>query len=195
MSQSGETEAIEAAVEAEKKVEEKKEIPDRVELSNGIVLKLRRVAPLVVREATVRVEKPRPPTVYREDKQREEENPADPDYLEAMEAYDEKTSKAAIDAILLLGTEPVEIPEGVSKPEDSDWVEVLDYLGITLNLEDPRTRYLAWLRFYAMASADDIEKAIGGPMLLSGVSESEVRESLDSFRSDGERGTNSDSKV
>src|SRR5437016_985353 len=53
---------------------------------NGLVLRLKRVSRLVIVEAGRKIPVPRPPTMYIEEKGREEENPDDPDYILELNA-------------------------------------------------------------------------------------------------------------
>lgn len=162
-----------------------------IELSNGIRLRVQRVAPLAIREATLRVEKPRPPKVLIEEKGREEENPADPDYLRELEEYEEATGLAAVNVVLLKGTSIEHVPEGMSRLEDGDWVEDCQFLGIEFDAENPRARYLAWLRFYAICSDADLLAVLGGLRQTSGVREEDVAKAAESFRGGEARGADS----
>lgn len=153
-----------------------------ITLSNGIRLRVQRVAPLAIREAVLRVEKPRPPMVMVEDKGREEENPQHPDYLRAMEEYEEATGLAAMNVLLLMGTAVESIPEGLSRPEDDDWVENLEFLEIEVDRDNPKARYLAWLRYSALTSDQDLAACVGIAREFAGVKEEDVASGIDSFR-------------
>lgn len=178
--------ALEAAAQARR---DGQQMPETVELSNGIVFRVKPVPPLAIRQATMRVAKPQVPKVLIKEKDREEENPSDPTYLEEMEAYEEATSLAALDAVLLLGTKVESLPEGIFPDKEDEWVEDLRFLGIEFDTENPRARYLAWLRFYAIGSDEDLVRLLAGPMAMAGVKEGDVAEAVASFRSGTARGT------
>lgn len=162
-----------------------------VTLTNGVKLKLRSVSPTAVREAVMRLERPKPPRVMNETKGREEENPQHPDYLTQVEEYEAATQEAAANVLLLLGTEVEHVPEEVPILDTDDWVEDLRYVGVLgedFDGSNPRARKLAWLKFVAMTSLQDTVMVLGGPLTALGVSESEVAETIQSFRGDEKRG-------
>lgn len=155
-------------------------------LSTGVVLRLKSVPPLAIREASLSIRPPAIPTVYMEDKGREEENANDPDYLQAMNRYALEQLFRVSDVLMLLGTSIVgEVPEGVFGPDSDEWMEPLEALGIALP-ENVRTnkhvRYLAWLRLYAVRSEQEVAYLMGRIASLSGVTEVEVQRAAAAFR-------------
>ena len=156
---------------------------NRVTLSNGVVLGVRPVPPLAIRQAVLNVPKPPVPVTFLEDKGREEENPNDPEYLEALAAYRDATGQAALNVLLLMGTKLESLPEGLCGPDGDEWLGDLEFLGLTIDKENPRARYLAWLQFYAIPSNADITRALEGPAKAAGVAEGDVAAAIESFRS------------
>lgn len=185
---SNEGKAIEAAAEAIEEAEPKP-VNNLITLSNGVVLKLKSVPPFLVRQAVLKVERPKPPRMFIEDKGREEENPNDPDYIQQLAGYQAQTIDAAINVLLAAGTEIVSVPDGVSKPEDDDWLDVLDVLAIEVRRDSPTARRLAWLRCYGIATAADITRITKAVKEGVGLTEEEVNQIAQSFRSGTVRGT------
>jgi len=158
-------------------------VPMMVQLSSGIVLKVRPVPPLAIRQAVMNVERPRVPIVFIEEKGREEENPDDPGYREALFEYQMATGLVAMKALLLLGTEVDTLPDGMVGPSDDAWLDELQEVGVEVEAKSPRARYLAWLQFYALKTNEDITAAMEGPRKASGITEEDVALAVQSFRS------------
>lgn len=178
---------------AEPKEKDSSEEPAReITLSNGIRLELKPVPPFLVRKAALGISRPVPPSVSVNDKGRTEPNPNDPDYQKALAEYEEKTSDMGNRVMMIVGTEILEpLPEGIQPPESNEWVELLRILEIEVpegELGEPRQRKYAWLRYYALATAGDVIKVIGGLTRLSGIPEKEVDEAVRSFRGGEGRG-------
>lgn len=151
-------------------------------LSNGIVLRIKTVPPFVTRAVLSRLEPPAVPTVYNPDKEREEPNPLHPNYLAAMERYAIERVIALGDLLFLKGTEVESVPEGKCRPEDDEWVEELALLNLEVSANQ-RSRYLAWIKFYALATERDIAYVTAMLIQASGLSEEEVQRAIASFRS------------
>ena len=86
--------------------------PTEVTLSYGIELKIRKVPPLLVTRAQDQIEPPTIPTFYNTERQETEENPGHPDYVKAVERYNDRINVAAMNAMLLTGTSFVSAPAG-----------------------------------------------------------------------------------
>jgi len=71
-------------------------------LANGIVLELVAFPHEILRRAMRVIERPKPPLVEINGEQ--EENPADPDYLQAVDEYDERRMACVIDVLRAKGT-------------------------------------------------------------------------------------------
>lgn len=159
------------------------------ELSNGIVLAIKSVPPFLVQAVQNEFRPPNPPKVMIEEKGREEENPNDPTYLRELAELSEKQDLAVNDLFLAAGTSVVSVPEGYFKPEDDDWIAVVEFAQnitgtkIQIDRDDKVKRYLHWLRFYALETGGDIALATSLPMQLAGIREGEVDEVMDAFRS------------
>lgn len=173
---------IEMAAEVAGSVEREHQPRNEVTLSNGVKLKLRPVPPLAIREAVIRVPEPPVPMVYIADREREEPNPNDPDYLAAMNMRQLDQVAAMTNVMLLLGTSPLYVPEGMSTAEDDDWCDTMEFLGIPVHRNQPKARYLDWLRYVVLESPEDISGLTGVLAAMSGVTEQEVARAAEAFR-------------
>lgn len=168
------------------------------ELSNGILLKIKPVPPLLANAITEAFKDPDPPKVYLEEKGRDEENPNDPNYLRELEEINEKRNRAINNLYLGIGTECVHVPDGYYRPEQEEWLDQVKFAArvagtpLDFDFTDAVERYLCWLRFYALENGDDATVAHRLPMVLGGISEAEVEQAIDSFRSVSERGTDNE---
>jgi hypothetical protein len=127
-----------------------------VTLSTGVQVRLHAVSGSLVEDVKDAIPEPKVPVVYIEAKDREEENPSDPNYIKAMEEWQRKRGDAVLDALLTFG---VELLDGV--PEDGKWLKglkllerkkLLDLSGF--DLEDEFDREYLFKRHVAVAGAD-----------------------------------------
>lgn len=187
------SQGIRAAGQAAKEQIKVRNAPKTITLSNGIVLRVRSMPPLLFSSVTNSIPEPEVPKVYMEDKGRDEPNPNHPDYVKAMEDRTAAIALATMNLMLVACTSIDSIPEDCESPEDDGWLFQARMAGFEFNPNDRNERYLAWLRAYAIATVGDMQKVQTVPLQLAGVSEQEVDEAMDAFRS-GE-GRDSDSGV
>ena len=161
-------------------------VPSEITLSNGIILALKPIPPGIIERSLARLEKPKVPRWKNPDKNVEEENPGDPEYVAALEAYQALRNKTAVNTLLLVGTAVKAIPEGLYGPEDvGHWFdqELMAHLGVVANTETAFDRYLSWLELYAMAKQRDILEVISTVNRMAGIGEEDVRAAVAGFRS------------
>lgn len=157
-------------------------IADTFKASNGVVLKLKRVSRFAIVEAGRKIPVPKVPTTYVADKDRQEENPNDPDYIAALAESNYQRSMMTITASLVLGTEIISLPKGMPGPEDDEWYEVLDALDITVPKDNKRLRYSAWLKYVCLADEEFMD-LMNLVLKFSGlVTEQDVAQAQDAFR-------------
>jgi hypothetical protein len=175
---------VDAAEAVEKTEEEAKNANGRttVELSTGVILNIRPVPRHFIYEVTRRFVRPKPPVVFVESKGREEENAGDPDYADALENYIGDVANAATDTALILGTAVKELPKDVPDQDSEDFLQIMDVLGIT-DLENPKARYLYWIKSIAAPTTEDVNNLLGEIGRLTGVSESDTEDAVRRFRS------------
>lgn len=174
-------------------VEGKVELPDtwESEMHPGLIFKLKKFSNIIIRDAVMKVEEPKPPDIWIEDKERFEPNPNDPGYKEALRDYVYASSMVAVNATIVLGTEVTQVPASLKAVDDSAWIAPLTIIGLEVP-PDPLNRYLCWVRWHAL---DDLELAnlhracrrYNGVVLSS-----DVEDAQDSLKSVSERDTDTE---
>lgn len=190
-----EMEAIQATSRAMQRITQYGRFAE-LRLENGIVLEVKTVPPLLLTAVSAEFPDPEPPTIWMEEKQRDEPNPNHPDYAKAIEANNEARDLAVNNVVLAAGTKVKTIPEGYFGPEDEGWVAGVEFAnkmsGIEVKVEpvdgDKMVRYLQWLRFYAMETSMDIALCQSLSYQLAGIREGEIEEVFESFRNPQGRG-------
>ena len=164
--------------------------PDRFVTSNGIVFKLKSVAPLLVLDAQKQIVEPKPPKIKNYEKGEDddaplEENPNDPEFLRAHMEYRQKVGEVSNAIFLTRGTEVVSVPEDVDNLDDEDWaLEVEEFTDIKVP-KVGRRRYYCWLKYVALTSMNDFQALLNKLSALGGVTlESDVADAEASFRTD-----------
>jgi len=161
------------------------EIQDTLKLTNGVVLRLRNPSPMAVAAALQSVgdDEPKPPKVWIKDKDREEENPADPEYLAAKRIWLATAGQRALRALLPTGTALESKPDDVVGPDDEDYADLMASMGIEPGA-GRFTRYVQWVLYVAAGGTDDFQKLSMLLMRRAGVSEEDVAEAEATFRGD-----------
>lgn len=154
-------------------------------LANGIVLELVAFPHEILRRAMRVIERPKPPLVEINGEQ--EENPADPDYLQSIDEYDERRMACVIDVLRAKGTRVKTVPEGMQRPEDDGWIEDARIFGVEPDVSSPTRRYLEWLNLYAIDRTYDGVNLQAALLMKYGILESEVAEAIESFRNRAQR--------
>lgn len=191
----GSSQTKEAVAAARRQVEEaeRQEFTEGdITLSNGIVLHLKAVPAAMVRRVATKIEKPKVPKADL-GKGREEDNPGDPTYLDEVDQYHFVVGEATVNVILSMGVSVVSVPEGMSKIEDEEWTEALEYFEVDeeYDLNTKIGRKLAWLSYYAIQGETEWLKVLGKISAMIGMTEGEVAQAIDSFRSgEARRGNN-----
>lgn len=200
MGLSEEFESIDVVARAVDRITKRGRFAD-FELSNGIVLTLKPVPPFLMSAVLNEFKDPEVPTVYMEEKGRDEPNPNDPDYLKAVEEVSKKQDKAIGDLLLSVGTSVKSVPDGYFPPESDEWIKQIEFASeitganILIDKENPIKRYLYWLRFYAIETQSDFSVINTMAYSLGGIRENEVQEVVDSFRSLPERRADTESAL
>jgi len=171
---------VEKVVKAVEEIENGERDRDIVTLSTGVQLRVKPMPKHFVFQVTERYKKPKVP-VYMTDKGREEENPSDPDYIEAMQMHLAEISNASTDVAILRGTEVVHIPDDVMGPDSEDFKMELEVLKFGM-VDNARARYLAWVKAIAAPADADIENLFEEIGRLTGVTEADVAEAADRFQ-------------
>lgn len=158
----------------------------------GVKFRLHKVPNLLVQDAVNRLEAPRPPMVWIEDKEANEENPNDPNFKEQYQKYTVEKAMLAAGIYFIKGvtayTDSITPESGVRQLDDASWSdEVLELAGIDVPDKGPR-RTLAWLK-YEVLTDSDFQPLMQAIMRFSGGTlEVDVNEAADAFRDTEERG-------
>lgn len=150
-------------------------------LSTGVRVRLRPIPPGTMQEARASIAPPRVPKWVNPDKDREEDNPNDPEYLAALAECNRQRIQVIQEVALMFG---LELVDGV--PEGDAWTRNLEWLGrkgrIDLrgyDLSDPLDREFLYKKHCALGDQD--WQIVIRQM---GVTSAEVDEAADNFRGD-----------
>ncbi len=160
-------------------------LPSELTLSNGIVLSLRPIPPGIIERAIARLEKPKVPKITLKDKGVEEENPNDPEYIDALAIRERKVIETSTNVMLLVGTAIKSIPDGLYGPDTDGWfdAEMMGYLGVETEMKTKYDRYLSWLNLYGLACQEDVLVVLSAVTKMAGLGEEDVQAAVSRFRS------------
>jgi hypothetical protein len=172
-------ESIERIDAAEKRQDEG---PPELVLSTGVKLRILKVAPVLLSDIVGEQMKfrPKPPVNYIESLGREEENPDDPDYIEALNNWNAMILLDINNAYVLKGTEVISKPKKFPGPDDPDFLDEMRILGRPV--ETNRQKYLVWIKYVAAPTEEDTAAIVREVGRLTGVSEAEVEEAIEGFQ-------------
>jgi len=149
-------------------------------LSTGVRARLVPVAASLISEVASRVKDPEVPMDYIEEKDREEPNPNNPEYLRMLDEATAKRGTVSLETMVMFG---VELIDGV--PEDNTWLNRLRFLEKHGNLDlseydldDPMEREFVYKLYIAVGSNDIVEVA-----KMSGINPEEIEQAVESFQS------------
>jgi hypothetical protein len=150
-------------------------------LSNGTKIRITPVSPFLLRKAIENVPEPDVPMWHNPDKDRDEPNPIDPDYIKALEKYKEATGQLTTYGFLA-GVHVMELGEYKHPLDSDDWVDECRLLGV-----EPTTkgalRKIDWLQYHVIESAEDLTDIIVQAAASGGlVSEEDVQLAASTFQ-------------
>jgi hypothetical protein len=154
----------------------------------GVKLKIKPVPSMLIVDATKRIREPEVPMFHNTQKDRDEPNPADPKYLQALQDYKLQINDITQLAYLGNGVSIIEpLPDDVCPIQDDEWVETVQLVGVDVP-SNGAARRIAWLRYYVLSDQDfgDVLKSIA--IAGGSVTEEQVAEAEASFR-DNKDGT------
>lgn len=155
---------------------------NRVTLSNGIVLRIKGVNGRVQRAIVESIPLPEIPVV-KGAHDLDEDNPSDPDYLDALAAAQDERLRKIDEAFYTLGTSPEVIPEGCYGPDEDRWIEELAIVGAAVGpFADPLARYRAWMLNYALSTNADATAVSMSVIGKTGILDAEVQKALAGFQ-------------
>lgn len=159
------------------------ESEDTYTSKSGVKFKLVPMSKMLIVDATKRLDKPKPPVIHIEEKDRTEENPNDPQYMEDVQIYNANRANLIMAIVFAYGCEVIEIPEGFSSVTDTDWSDDLAEFGVPIPIKG-RARKAAWIRYHLVPDDNELTQLMQLIMKVGGTTlESDVKDSMDSFRS------------
>lgn len=159
-------------------------VDNTIKLSTGVVLRAKKANPLVMVRVMAAFPRPKPPTWVNPTMGREMENPDDPDYQARLQSWQMESGSAILNAMILLGTELVSMPNGFPGPHPEkkkgelqwpEWIQEYEFLGIPTHPNNASWRYLTWVMFKAAANEKDFDLIKEKVGRLSGISEDAVK--------------------
>lgn len=149
-------------------------------LSTGVRARLMPVAASLISKVASRIKDPEVPVDYIKEKDREEPNPDNPEYLRQLAEATAKRGDVSLETMVMFG---VELIDGL--PEDDVWLKRLQFLekrgDLDLSgydLEDPMELEFIYKLYIAVGSTDIIRIA-----KMSGISPEEIEQAAESFQS------------
>lgn len=148
-------------------------------LSTGYRVKIIPVAASLIDDVVSQIKDPPVPMWHNEDKNRDEPNPGDPDYLRKLTELDKKRALAGIEVLLVFGVEMLD-----PIPDDDTWLNKLTALqrkGLLnldeYDLDNPEDKAFLFKKYIAVG-VDDLTLI----SKISGLSKDDVVAATDSFQ-------------
>lgn len=152
-------------------------------LSTGVQAIIRPVPAFLVDKMISEIKAPKPPKQFNENKQREEENPFDPAYLEAIDEANRQRGIVTMEAMIMWG---IELADGI--PPTEEWLPKLEWMAKRSTLEldeydldDPLDLEFVYKAFIATSGVD-----IMLITMKSGMQNEEVELAMRGFRGNEE---------
>ena len=155
------------------------DIPTELTLECGATLSIRKPPPMLIPKIMESVNKsdqvPSVPKVFNEGKDRDEENPNDPDYVAAMNVWNANAGMRVLNALVVSCLKIKELNDAY----DPDGEDFKDFLyAIELEPADGRAaRFIQWFHTYAVVR-EEFHQLTQWLMQLAGVGEEDVAEAM-----------------
>lgn len=158
--------------------------PDHILLSSGVVLKAKRVPPVLFQKINTKFKLPPVPVLWNEEKGRKEENYQHPAYLAAVKDIQDQQTMANMEALAGLGTDIVDVPDDMPLPDNREWSDEMAAFYPESIPTSGRGRYLAWLSLIAITDVSDLVLIAQAVQTKMGVTNDQVAQEMSRFRSD-----------
>ena len=162
---------------------------DRVyELDSGVKLRFHQFSPLLLNQiaSTIGENEPKPPMAFDENKERELENPLDPDYVAEHNRWAAATSVRLLRALVAAGSKLEEKPDDMMAADSEEFEQFMELVEIPISV-NAQGRYTQWVMYVALTSPEDMNNLNIELMRLAGAREEDVAEAQALFRSIEER--------
>ncbi len=171
-------------------------VTDTFRCTSGVELNLHKPAGMALDRAIQDLSKtdppPKVPTVWIEDKGRDEPNPNDPDYRQSYAVWAANASKRMFRVMVFTGTSVNSVPEGMLRHDEEAFAEYV----VALQIGKPETKYdlyLIWVESVAAKDKDDLRLLTERLAQMAGLSAEDVAEAVNSFLGDAEQSTDNGS--
>jgi hypothetical protein len=151
-----------------------------VTTSTGYQVHIEPVPDMFIQSMMAKLPYPPPPKVYIDGKDRWEENPMDPGYVQKCREVDGQRAEAFTDAVLVMSCTLVG-----DMPENNRWIRRLKMLGIEFDVDDDLEREFAFLKYVVFCRSVDIAQL----MSRMGASAEDVAVATERFQRDPVRDT------
>ncbi len=158
------------------------------ELSNGVKVRLRKMSPVLVAQVATNVGEgePKVPSVYNEDKERDEDNPLHPDYILEHDRWAAGRGIRLLRALVAGATTLEEKPDDVIAPDSQEFVDFMELMEITLS-PSALGRYTQWVMYVGVQDQSEMADFSAVLMRMAGAREEDVADAQALFRGDEER--------
>ena len=158
---------------------------NEIKFSTGVVLTAKQVSTMMMTKMLRSFGgEPTPPTVFDKDRGENISNPDDPKFKKEHSEWQLTIGDLMTDRMIVLGTSLKSSPKDFQKIDDKEWREELEVLEMSVG--EGKERYLNWVKYVAAPTGEDITSIVNIVGGLSGIPETEVDASVQSFRSDEE---------
>ncbi len=161
-----------------------------VTVSTGVVFRIRDVPTMALQRVNEEHEgqKPGVPKVYYAAKEKDIDNPDDPDYIKAVDKWNDELIEKMMDAVFVLGLEVVGVPESFPTMGEQLWAKKLKVAGTEVATE-PEARFVDWVKYCAAPKPEDLTALFMACSRNAGVTEDDVASAAKSFPSGEKRST------
>lgn len=153
----------------------------------GVKLDLRKPSSLalsdVVRQFSKSDPPPEVPTVWIENKSRDEPNPNDPNYKAAQMMWSAGAAERIFNVMIVTGVEIIDVPEGFPAHDSEDFGLRLQAMGLEPSTNPYKLR-IDWIRFVAAKEGDDLAILNDKLLRYAGLSGEDVAEAMARFWGD-----------
>ncbi len=158
------------------------------ELSNGVKVRLRKMSPILLAQVATQVGQgePKVPMLYNEDKEREEDNPLDPDYIADHDRWAAGRGIRLMRALVGGATSLEHSPDDVMGHDSDEFAQFLELMEIPLS-PSAQGRYTQWVMYVGIQDQEQMADFSATLMRMAGAREEDVAEAQALFRGDEER--------
>ncbi len=158
------------------------------DLAQGVRVRLRKMSPVLLAQVATNVGEgePKVPTHYNEDKEREEDNPLDPDYVADHDRWAAGRGIRLMRALVAGATSLECCPDDVMGRDSEEFADFMELMEIPLS-PSAQGRYAQWVMYVGIQDQEQMADFSATMMRMAGAREEDVAEAQALFRGDEER--------